>query len=381
MRIGLNGQKLLIKELAGPEVYTFNTYKAFTKLDQENEYVVYFEKKPSKEFWLSLSNHNSNFSYKVLPKNISWTHINLAIELFKNPIDVYFAANHTLPFFRPRKTKFVSMIHGLEYKVNKQFYKNPLKLLIHPLLIWFVLFYSKVIIVPSKAVKKALSNGRWLFVRNNKIRIIHEGVDASFHKRSESEIKEVRKTYELGKHPYLFFVSTIQPRKNIPRMVEAFSRVLRENTDLKDVLLVISGKKGWLFEESLESPAKFGVKENVRFLGFTPNEDLPILFSGSKYFISCSLEEGFGIPLLQAMACEKVGIVSDIPAFKELGRDLPFYVNPKNIESIKNGMVKALTTPIDKNRELKAKEISKYYTWEKGAQKLITIFNSFFKHL
>ncbi len=381
MQIGLNGQKLLVKNLAGPEVYTFNTYRSFAKLDKSNDYLVYFEKKPPDELWKSLSNNNSRFKYKVLPKKLSWTHVSLAWELFKNPVDVYFAANHTLPLLRPKKTKFISMIHGLEYKINKQFYKNPFKLLIHPFIIWFVLFFSKIVIVPSKSVKEMLSKRRWPFIKSDKLRIIHEGVDESYYKRPRSEINEVRKTYELGDHPYLFFVSTIQPRKNIPRMVEAFSRALKENEEFRDLSLVISGKKGWLYEESLAAPKKYSVEDNVKFLGFTPDEDLPILLSGARYFISCSFDEGFGLPLLQAMACETLGIVSDIPAFRELGRDTPYYLNPKNINSIKNGMITALKTPINSRRIKRAKEISQAYTWEKGAQQIISIFNSFFKHL
>lgn len=381
MRIGLNGQKLLIKEPAGPEVYTLNTFKAFAGLDQDNKYTVYFEQKPSKEFWQDLSQGNKNFSYKVLKKNLSWTHISLGLDLLKNPVDVFFGATHTLPIIRSKKTKFVSMIHGLEYKTNRQFYKSPLRFLIHPLVLWHTLVFSKVIIVPSIATKEAITSKSWPFLRAQKIRVVYEGVDDSFYKRPKNEIDKIREKYHLDSSPYLFFVSTIQPRKNIPKMVEAFSQAVKQEKTLENLNLVISGKKGWLFQESLDAPKKFQIEDKVHFLGRTSNEDLPTLLSGAEYFISCSLDEGFGIPLLEAMACETPAIVSDIPAFRELGRNFPVYVDPQNTFNIKKGIIEAMKNPPSKQSRSKLRKLSEEYTWEGGAKQLVSVFESFFKHL
>jgi glycosyltransferase involved in cell wall biosynthesis len=381
MKIGLNGQKILIKDPAGPEVYTINTFKALARLDTQNQYIVYFTKEPTKDFWQELSQGNANFSYKVLKKNISWTHLSLGIELIKNPVDVFFAATHTIPITKLKKTKYVSMIHGLEYKANRQFYKSPLRFLLQPIILWFVLLFSKIIIVPSVATRDAILSKRWPFLKAHKVRVIYEGVNESFYHREKGEVEKIRKKYQLGQDPYLFFVSTIQPRKNIPAVIEAFSLATEENKGLKNLKLVISGKKGWLYEKSLEAPEKYGVSEKVLFLGRTPDEDLPVLFSGAEYFINCSLEEGFGIPLLEAMACETPAIVSNIPAFRELGRNFPIYVDPKKVISIKKGILKAMKNPADKSTRLAAREISQQYTWENGAQQLISVFESFFKHL
>jgi len=380
VKIGLNGQHLLIDKLAGPEVYTFNTFKSFAKVDKENEYIVYFSKTPSEDFWQELIQGNNNFSYKVVSCLMSWTHVGLAIQLFKDEVDVFFGATHTVPIIRPKKTIFVSMIHGLEYKVNQQLKKLSFKFIVHPFILWWVMKFSRVTIVPSKAVKDAILSLKWPLITADEIRIVHEGVSATYYKRPDKEIEKLRNKYQIGDSDYLYFVSTIQPRKNIPNMVHGFSLALEETPKLKGTKLLISGKLGWMYQDSLGAPKKYGVEEQVRFLGRTPNDELPVLYSGAQHFINLSFEEGFGIPLLESMACETPAIVSNIPAFKELGRGCPTYVDPHSVDSIKKGIIKALTEKQDPENIKKAKEISLKYTWENTAFQLVSIFESFFKH-
>jgi len=126
MKIGLNGQVIQISNPAGPEVYTINLFKNLARLDSENDYTIYLDKTPSKEFFNEITGGNPKFSFKVLEGEKLWTQRYLAKELIKNPVDVFFTAVHTIPMIRTGKTKFVVIIHGLEYKFTKGF-KNPLK--------------------------------------------------------------------------------------------------------------------------------------------------------------------------------------------------------------------------------------------------------------
>lgn len=381
MQIGLNGQQLLIDKLAGPEIYTLNTFRSFAKVDKKNDYIVYFSKTPPKDFWQELIQGNDNFSYKVVGSLLSWTHVGLARQLFKDKVDVFFGATHTIPFFRPVNTIFISMIHGLEYKVNMQLKKLSFKFVIRPLILWWVIRHSRLTIVPSKAVKDAVLSLRWPFIKADKIRIIHEGVSEDYYKRPDKEVQKVREKYQLGNMDYLYFVSTIQPRKNIPNMVHGFSMALEENPRLKNTKLLISGKLGWMYQDSLDAPKRYSVEENVSFLGRTPDDELPVLYSGAHHFINLSFEEGFGIPLLESMACETPAVVSDIPAFRELGRVHPIYVDPHSVDSIKKGITRALTEKKDFDNIKKARELSQKYTWDSTAFQLVSIFESFFKHL
>lgn len=373
MKIGLNGERLLIAKPAGPEVYTFNLYQALAEIDRENRYIVYFNSNPPSGYFASLSLGNPGFSSKVLPKKGSWTQISLAWELIKNPVAVFFSAVHTIPIIHLPKTKIVGMIHGLEYKTN-QAKGNPLWHITKGQHEKYVAQHSDAVIVPSQATKNTIMQKGW--VTKEKITVISEGVNKSFFKRPQNEIAETRRRYFLGGNKYLLFVSTIQPRKNIPNLVHGFSLALKEIPD-KDLVLLISGKKGWDYEESFNAPKKYGVENFVIFLGRTPDEDLPKLLSGAEAFISTSFEEGFGLPLLEALACETPAIISDIPAFREIGGNLPIYVDPRNPESIKDGILETINAKKDNNYTTKAREIANKFTWEKTAQKTLKVFQNF----
>jgi len=370
MKIGLNGQGILMENPAGPEKYTINLFHALTKIDTENEYILYFDKKPQGEFLHYLTNQNPKVSHKVIKNKIFWTQLWLALDLIRDPVDVFFTAVHTIPIIRNPKTKFIAMIHGLEYTYSKN-YHNPIQRLAIERPVKYAAKYSDKIIVPSLATKDEILKKDW-GIKEEKIEIAYEGVSEIFFKRNEKEIKDVLSKYEIGNFPYLFFVSTIQPRKNVPNMVRAFSQFIGENKDMKDTKLLIAGKKGWDFEESLEAPRKYGVENNVKFLGRVPDEDLPALFSGARGHINLSFEEGFGLPLLESLACGIPSLVSNIPPYNEIGDYLPIYADPNNIENIKDGILKLMTEPYEENE---LKERASLFNWEMTAERVLGVFN------
>jgi len=371
MKIGLNGQVIQIPNPAGPEIYTINLFKNLARVDSENDYTIYLDKTPSKEFFDEITGENPRFSYKVIGSKRLWTQCYLAKELYKNPVDVFFTAIHTIPMIRSKKTKYVVMIHGLEQKYTKG-YKNILKRPFIERPIKYAIKKSDRIIVPSNATRDEIIKRNW-GVGREKIDVVYEGVSKDFYPREEKEILEVREKYKLGKDPYIFFVSTIQPRKNIPNLVRAFSQFIYENQDMKNLKLVIAGKNGWDYEESLEAPQKFGVQESVKFIGRVPSEDLPALFSGSKGYVNVSFEEGFGLPLLESMACGTPSVVSDIPAHREVGGYLPFYANPYNVENIKDGIHKLAYSECNKQELL---DRAGLFSWENTAKETLSMLTN-----
>ncbi len=375
MKIGINGKNLLDPNPAGPEKYTFNIIRALSKVDQENTYVVYFPSEPDSKFWDYLSGNNPNFTYKVVKKRLLWTQTDLAFELIKNPVDVFFTTVHTIPIIHLPNTKIVSMIHGLEYPFNK--YTGLINSLLKGKHEWYVAKYSDVVIVPSEATKSAILEKGW-GVPDKKIMIVPEGVNSDFHKRSDEQTNPIIKYYELEGKKYFLFVSTIQPRKNLPKLVEAFSHTLNKLTEnqKEDLILVVVGKKGWDYEESLEAPKKFGVEEKVRFLGRVSDEDLPVLYSKAYAFVSSSLDEGFGLPLLEAMASEIPCLVSDIRAFKEMGCEFIRYFNPMDMNNISESLTTFIVNGYPEEMTKKAKEHAEKYSWEMSANTIRKVFNS-----
>ena len=374
MKIGLNGQKILDKNPAGPEIFTINLFENLAKIDLKNEYFIYTTKKPEKDLENKIKQGNEKFHFKEIEYRKLWTQYGLAKELIKNPVDVFFTAIHSIPMIRSSKTKFVVMIHGLEYQYTLG-YKNPLNRFFIERPIKYAIKHSDKIITPSLATKEEILKRNWN-VDEKKIEVVYEGVSEEFYPKSEEEIDKIRKKYEIGKNPYLLFVSTIQPRKNIPNMIRAFSQFINENEEMKNTLLLIAGKKGWDYEKSLEAPQKYGVEKNVKFLGRVPEEDLPILYSGAKGYINVSFEEGFGLPLLESMACGVPSVVSNIPAHKEVGDYLPIYVDPNNIENIKDGIFEIMTRSFDKKEFI---ERSKNFSWKNTAEKTLEVLEKTLK--
>jgi len=364
MIIGLNGQKLLASEPTGVENYTFEVFKALSKIDKENKYIIYFEKEPPESYFEEITNLNPNFTFKVIKKILSWTQVGLALELLKNPIDIFFTTIHTipgLPALLSRKIKFVSVIHGLEFKANKDSRVNFIKKTIHPWILWFTIKFSKTVIVPSQATKDAILK-TWKDINKDRMVVIPEGVDEKFLK-----VKPGKKSN------YLFAVSTIQPRKNYPKMIEGFALALESKKIPSNTKLLIAGKLGWEYEESLAAPKKFGIEDNVEFLGHAPENKLLELLSRSYAFISTSLEEGFGLPLLESMASKTLTVVSDIPSYREVGADFPIYVNPKNPEDIKRGIIEVFSLRESEKREklTGAKDRAAGFTWNLTAQRIL----------
>ncbi len=373
MRLAINCLNLKLLEPAGPDVYLINLLRNLAQIDHANDYYLLFSKEAS---WpmKSLGIENINFKPIFIKKAFSTTHTYLAWHLFKNKYDAFFTSYHTIPILRPQHTKFVSMVHGLEYQTNyvsRSFFSTK------GFFEWFTLAFSDQVIVASKYVQKSIEEKDWRHVNKSKIHVIHEGVSQDFYKRSEEEIAEVKHSFRID-GDYLFFVSTIQPRKNIPAMVQAFSHMIKTNDELANIKLVISGKKGWDYEESLNAPSEYGVKKNVIFTGRITFDELAALYSGAKAYVNFSIDEGFGLPLLEAFKSQTLCVVSDIPAFREMGLALPIYADPKNYldMSYKMSMALKLNESEKSAKVAKQLDLASGFTWAITAEKTLNIIQN-----
>jgi glycosyltransferase involved in cell wall biosynthesis len=208
----------------------------------------------------------------------------------------------------------------------------------------------------------------------DKIIRVPEGVDKMFYKRNYDEVINIKRKYILNENDdYLIFISTIQPRKNIPTMIQGFSKLVKNNERYKDLKLLIAGKKGWNFDESLNAPEKYNVAENVRFIGRIDDSEIPPLLSGAKAFINMSLQEGFSLTALEAMACSCPLILSDIEAHHEISGSYGNYANPTDPENISFVIQNVLDDPDFKKVE-SALYAARTYTWESAAQKTLDLF-------
>jgi glycosyltransferase involved in cell wall biosynthesis len=392
MKIGIDCQYLNREAPAGPEKYLESLIRALASVDKQNSYTLYFKNEPSEDFRRQLIGDNSFFTLKTLDAGVSWTQIALAKELKRAPVDVYFSSSHTLPFIRTckllrgPKIRWVSMVHGLDYLYDLSSFLGRLQVEV-PLRI--AVKRSDLILVPSPHTKENLMDRGWVS-KESEVLVVPEGVSSVFRPRLKEEILPTLQKHDLDDVPYFLFVSTIQPRKNVPGLVEGFFLALKNGKIPQNARLVLCGKRGWDFTESVEAPARFGVSPNVDFLGRVPDEDLPPLFSGASAYVSTSFEEGFGLPLLEAMASGVPCVVSDIPSYRTLleapeavenidSEPLPaILVDPESAFSIAEGLELALTS-YPENYTSFAKTIADQYSWENTARKTLAALEGLYK--
>lgn len=343
MKIGIDASRLIEQGRTGTENYLYSMVKSLAKLDLKNQYILFFKNKISNDFWEELSNSNKNFSYKVLKSFISWTQLGLAKEILKSNLDILLCPWHTVPILALlSKTKIVSVIHDLTGK---------------PIPTFLSIKGANKVIAVSGYTKKEIP---MKFVKEN-VSVISEGYSKDLSKVSKIKIEQVREKYKITKD-YIFFLGTIGPRKNLKRMIEAYKQI----KDEYNVDFVLAGKivKGY---ENL-------VKD-VTHIGYVPDEDKSALYSGAEFLSFVSQEEGFGLPILEAMSCGTPVLTADATATAEIASNAALLVEPDSINSIKNGMIKLL-----KNKDLKNQLVErgykniKKYSWEKSAKELIEVF-------
>jgi glycosyltransferase involved in cell wall biosynthesis len=190
-------------------------------------------------------------------------------------------------------------------------------------------------VVDSLATKEDLT--AFYGVRPERMTVVYPGRDESLHPiRDEGTLASVRARYGLGER-YILFMGTLQPRKNLVRLVEAFS-------ELGDpgMQLVLAGKRGWLAEPIFQRVEELGVARAVCFPGYVEDGDLPALLSGAACFAFPSLYEGFGFPVLEAQACGTPVVASSASSVPEVAGEAALYVDPLDSGALARALARIL---------------------------------------
>jgi glycosyltransferase involved in cell wall biosynthesis len=187
----------------------------------------------------------------------------------------------------------------------------------------------------------------------------------------ETALETIRKRYDLP-GDFILGVGSVQPRKNLVRLIEAYS-MLSDKRDLPPLILV--GKKAWLFEDSLKAAVEHGVEDKVRFTDFVPDEDLPGLYTLSTCFVYPSFFEGFGIPPLEAMQCGSPVITGNRTSLPEVVGDAGILVDPFDVTSIADAMDRLLgDSQLREDLRRKGFERAKLFSWKRAARETLDIF-------
>jgi len=317
MIIGVDGNEANVDEHVGVSVYTLALLNYFQSVASDKlSFFIFLRQKPSS----SMPKENQHFHYEVVKGPFLWSQIFLPFHLYTNSkIDLYFAPAHYIPRFCP--VPIVVTIHDLSFfYYPSEFIKKDLFQLKN----WTsqAISKSKAIISVSKTTKKDIV--KWYQVSDKKISVIYNG----FEKKSENiSDPEVLKKYNISAKKFVLYVGTLQPRKNIVTLIRAFNDYYKTHEGLK---LVIVGKKGWLYEEIFEEVKRLNLGSQVVFTDFIPDEEVIVLYKNAWVFVMPSLYEGFGIPILEAMAYGCPVISSQNSSLPEIGGEACLYFDPKD---------------------------------------------------
>jgi glycosyltransferase involved in cell wall biosynthesis len=230
------------------------------------------------------------------------------------------------------------------------------------------------IITDSQATKNDLVE--LLGVAPERISVIPCGIGGSFVRRADddSHLHDVRERYALPRR-YAITVGAIEPRKNIPRLLRAIDVLARRRPELRDVTLIHVGPAGWLTDEVSQTLATLRLRDRVRFLGFVPNDDLAALYQLARVSVYPSLFEGFGLPVLEAMASGCPVVTSNISSMPEVAGDAAVLIDPTDEESIAEGLARVWSDERLRD-DLIARGLRRAasYTWESTARNTIRLY-------
>ncbi len=357
MTIGIEAQRANHSTKTGVEHYAKELILQLAKIDSHNNYILYLQTQPQSWF-MQLP---SNFKIKVIPFPIFWTQLRLSLEMLLNPPDVLLVPASTLPLIHPAS---VYTEHDVAWIYYPEIFTLT-QLWFHKVFSWLARTGSKKIIAISEATKKDLINH--YKVAESKIAVVPHGYTETDNAHYDLSAELAAKLPEK----FILFLSTIQPRKNLELLIDAFRDLKMEHPELPHKLVVV-GKPGWKFQKILTKIEDN--KDIVVFLGHIGDSDRWPIFKKADVYVNPSLYEGFGMPLLEAFECNCPVVASNNSSLPEVGGEAALYFDPTSKQDIKQTILKVLT-----NAELRQEMIRKgreqlsKFGWEKCARQTLAV--------
>ncbi len=379
MKIGIDISQLAFPG-TGVASYTENLVRELLKNDQDNRYVLFGSslrrKKVLENFTRSLSGGNCSEKLFGFPPSFLetlWNRLHvLPLERLIGGVDVFHSSDWIQP---PTGARKVTTVHDLVvYKYPQSshaktqfrtdvFAPSANIVAVQKRRLRWVKNECDLIIADSLATKKDLRE--ILNIPEEKVRVIYLAAGREFTPKPLAEVEAVRKKYRL-ENKYFLCIGTREPRKNLDRVGEAFRQLETGGVDL-----VWGGNYGWGSVNKVNKNNK-----TIKMLGFVPQEDLPALYSGAAAFVYPSLYEGFGVPVLEAMACGCPVITSNTGSLPEVGADAAFYVNPEDLGEIAEKMSQILRLGNREREDRKTAGLRQAgnFSWAKTARETLKVY-------
>lgn len=317
-----------------------------------------------------------NFSWRSTRLSPRWlarlwhrARLPLPVEVYCGPLDLYHATDFVLPPTRP-STHTLLTVHDLTFVRVPNAASPRLKAYLDAVVPRSVAAANHIL-ADSHATKADLIES--YATPEDKITVLHSGVDRRFRRVDDAAIEGALRKFGLERARYVLSVGTVQPRKNYSRVIKALAALREVGLDLH---YVIAGASGWLEDEMRRTIKGARMKDRVHLLGLVDDCELPALYSGARMLAMASLYEGFGLPVLEAMACGAPVIASNLSSLPEVAGNAALLVDPYDTAAIREAILK-LETDTECRRRLIAAghEQARRFTWTRAARRLKAIYD------
>ena len=367
-KIWIDGYEANVPQRLGSSRVAFELIKHLEKLDHRNEYTILLPDSPMDDF----PKARAGFNYKIIKPKKFWTAISLPLALFKEKEkpDLFFSPTHYIPRFSNVKrvaTIFdLSFIHFPQYFQKKDLWKltNGTK---------FSAKNASHLITISNSSRQDII--KTYGIERSKVTVAYPGYSEElfYIDKNQTKIDSVKNKYNI-EGEYVIFVGTIQPRKNLIRLINVFSKI----DNLKLVIVGKTtglGRQAWMFEDILKRPTQLGLEDRIIFTGFIPDDEINTLLNGACAFVLPSLWEGFGIPVAEAMAVGTPVVVSNVSSLPEVVGRAGLLVDPYSIDQIEQAIRLVATDKKLRQKYSKAGILrAKKFSWDKMARGVLKVF-------
>jgi glycosyltransferase involved in cell wall biosynthesis len=363
MRIGIDA-RLVYYSQAGIGQYILHLVDGLATIDQETEYVLLQSRKDDTTI---LDQPNFRRVSLWTPSHHRLERYSMNVELMRLGLDVL----HSPDFIPPHRPscKSVITVHDLAFLLYPHFLtKESARYYGH---IDQAVRWTDHIIAVSNSTKRDTT--QHLGVPEDKITVVYEAASPIFRPLDKGEAQEQVRNRHGVEGPFLLFVSTIEPRKNVPTLLRALWQLLECYKE--DVRLVLAGGKGWLFEDAFTLVEELRLDDRVHFVGRVSSEDLLYLYNAAELLAHPAFYEGFGLPPLEAMACGLPVIVSNVASLPEVVGDAGLLIDPHDIDELTVAMWRILNDS-ELRQEMRAKGFrqAERFSWERAARETLAIY-------
>jgi glycosyltransferase involved in cell wall biosynthesis len=359
------------REAGGPETYEVSLIRALASVDKNNEYLIYCLSKAAADSF-DLSQENVQLPVIKAPSRLISIPFMLPYRIAKDNIDLMHAT-FIPPPFSPKKYLFT--MHSAVHFVHPEFYPLPIRLRLNSM-IYRGAKQAEEILCVSENVKQLTAEHYRLPER--KLSVVYHGVEKIF-KPQDPEVTRIILKERWGiNSPYLFAIGKLQANKNTIRVIKAFHALRNELDNGSDLKLVLAGRKTWTSDGIDETIKKLKLSEDVLSIGHIDHHDLPTLYSGAELLCFPSLWEGFGLPVLEAMACGTPVVTSNLASLPEITGGIAELVDPYKHQRIAEGMYRVITNSNLREGLVKhGLTRANQFTWERCAEQTLAAYQRY----